>query len=70
MSGAHAVVGPDGHFGRLRASRGLARYWQGITFSDAKHGFAFPYSGNGSSLVVTRDGGDTWTPVPVPRPEP
>jgi photosystem II stability/assembly factor-like uncharacterized protein len=67
ISSAHAVVGPNGHVGPLRPSRGLKRYWQSITLSDAKHGFAFPYSGDGSSLVVTRDGGDTWNPVTVPR---
>lgn len=67
ISGAHAVVGPNGQVGPLRPSRGLARYWQGVTLSGAKYGFAFPYAGNGSSLVVTRDGGDTWTPVPVPQ---
>jgi photosystem II stability/assembly factor-like uncharacterized protein len=70
LTGAHAVVGPDGHVGPLRPSRGLARYWQSVTLSDAKHGFAFPYAGNGPSLVVTRDGGDTWNPVPVPRAAP
>jgi photosystem II stability/assembly factor-like uncharacterized protein len=70
VSGAHAVVGPDGHVGPLRPSRGLARYWQSVTLSDAKHGFAFPYSGDGSSLVVTRDGGGTWTPVSIPRAAP
>jgi photosystem II stability/assembly factor-like uncharacterized protein len=70
MNGDHAVVGPNGQIGPLRPSRGLARYWQSVTFSDAKHGFAFPYSSNGSSLVVTRDGGATWTPVSVPRAAP
>ncbi|MBS1894856.1 MAG: hypothetical protein JST59_26450 [Actinobacteria bacterium] len=70
ISGAHAVVGPDGHVGPLRPSRGLTRYWQSITLSDATHGFAFPYSGNGPSLVVTRDGGDTWNPVSAPRAAP
>jgi photosystem II stability/assembly factor-like uncharacterized protein len=70
LNGDHVVVGPNGQIGPLRPSRGLARYWQSVTFSDAKHGFAFPYSGNGSSLVVTRDGGATWTPVSVPRSAP
>jgi hypothetical protein len=69
ISGVHAVVGPDGHVGPLRPSRGLKRYWHRITLSDAKHGFAFP-SGDGPSLVVTRDGGGTWNPVSVPRAAP
>ncbi|HEY0279715.1 MAG TPA: hypothetical protein VGC32_15740 [Solirubrobacterales bacterium] len=65
--GAHAVVGLNGQIGPLHPSRGGARDWQSVTLSGAKYGFAFTYSGNGSSLAVTRNGGDSWIPVSPPR---
>jgi photosystem II stability/assembly factor-like uncharacterized protein len=69
-SGIHAVVGPDGQIGPLRPSRGLGRDWENVSLSDTVHGLAFPYPGTGSSLVVTGDGGNTWTPVSAPRAAP
>jgi photosystem II stability/assembly factor-like uncharacterized protein len=67
LGGAYTVVGPDGHAGPLRPSNGLPRDSGGFTFSDARHGFAFPFFGNRSSLSFTADGGRDWTQVPVPR---
>ncbi|HYC82593.1 MAG TPA: hypothetical protein VEB65_12445 [Solirubrobacterales bacterium] len=65
-----AVVGPDGRPGPLRPTHGLLPYSEGLTFSDARHGFAFPIFSNGFSLSYTEDGGRKWSQVPVPRPPP
>jgi photosystem II stability/assembly factor-like uncharacterized protein len=67
---AYAVVGPDGHAGPLRPIRGLPRHSSGVTLSDARHGFAFPDFSNRSTLSFTKDGGRSWTQVPVPRAPP
>jgi photosystem II stability/assembly factor-like uncharacterized protein len=67
LGGAYTVVGPDGRAGPLRPSHGLPRDSDGFTFSGARHGFAFPFFGNRSSLSFTADGGRDWTQVPVPR---
>jgi photosystem II stability/assembly factor-like uncharacterized protein len=64
--GAYTVAGPDGHLGALRPSHGLPRESTGLTFSDARHGFAFPLSGGHSSLGYTADGGRDWTRVTPP----
>ncbi|HEY2053197.1 MAG TPA: hypothetical protein VGH14_04600 [Solirubrobacterales bacterium] len=64
---AYTVVGPDGRPGPLRPSHGLPLFSGGLSFSDARHGFAFPDFSNGFSLSFTEDGGRTWTQVPVPR---
>jgi hypothetical protein len=64
---AYTVVGPDGRPSPLRPTHGLPPYSGGLTFSDARHGFAFPDFSNGFSLSYTADGGRNWTQVPVPR---
>jgi photosystem II stability/assembly factor-like uncharacterized protein len=69
-SGAHVVIGPEGHTGPLRPSRGLSGYGETVTFSDTKHGFAFAEFGNHPSLLYTEDGGRDWTRVPAPRASP
>jgi photosystem II stability/assembly factor-like uncharacterized protein len=66
-SGARTVIGPDGHPGPLHPSPDISGYGEVMTFSDTKHGFAFPEYGSHPSLLVTKNGGHTWTPVPVPR---
>lgn len=65
-----AVVGPDGRPGPLRPTHGLLPNSEGLTFSDARHGFAFPIFSNGFSLSSTADGGRNWTQVPVPQAPP
>jgi photosystem II stability/assembly factor-like uncharacterized protein len=70
VGGASAVVGPDGSVGPLRPMRGLPRSSSGFTFSDARHGFAFPDFTNRSTLSFTKDGGRDWTQVPIPGAPP
>jgi photosystem II stability/assembly factor-like uncharacterized protein len=64
---SYTVVGPDGHASPVRPIRGLPRDSSGLTFSDARHGFAFPDFTNRSTLSFTEDGGRDWTQVPIPR---
>jgi photosystem II stability/assembly factor-like uncharacterized protein len=66
----YTVVGPDGHAAAVRPIRGLPRDSSGFTFSDARHGFAFPSFTNRSSLSFTKDGGRDWTQVPIPGASP
>jgi photosystem II stability/assembly factor-like uncharacterized protein len=64
---ASTVVGPSGRPGSLRPTHGLPPYYEGLTFSDALHGWAFPTFSNGFSFSFTEDGGLNWTQVPVPQ---
>jgi photosystem II stability/assembly factor-like uncharacterized protein len=70
LGGAYTVVGTDGRAGPLRASRGLPHHATATTFSDGRHGFAYPNFSSHSSLVFTEDGGRNWTHVVIPRAPP
>jgi hypothetical protein len=54
----------------VRPIRGLPHDSSGFTFSDTRHGFAFPSFTNRATLSFTKDGGRDWTQVPIPRPPP
>lgn len=59
---SYTVVGPDGRAAPVRPIRNLPRDSSGFTFSDPRHGFAFPSFTN----RFTKDGGRDWTQVPIP----
>jgi photosystem II stability/assembly factor-like uncharacterized protein len=63
----YTVVGPDGHAAPVRPIGSLPRDSSGFTLSDTRHGLAFPSFTNRSTLSFTKDGGRSWTQVPIPR---
>jgi hypothetical protein len=64
---ASIVAGPYGRPGPLQPTHGLLPYTDGLTFSDAQYGWAFPAFSNGFSFSFTENGGLNWTQVPVPQ---